>query len=68
MARYRIVQKPRHSDPTQPIYEVQKRELFFFWGYVELCLDISDAEHLIQQYQEQDGKKVVETKVVKEYK
>lgn len=68
MARYRIVQKPRYSDPTQPIYDVQKRELFFFWDHIGFCLDISDAECLIRQYQEQDGRKVVETKVVKEYK
>jgi len=68
MARYRILQQPRFSNPLEPMYEVQERTKWFSsWRYRNVFNCLKDAESFVENCQKADAYQAVETKVIQEY-
>jgi len=65
MARFRIVQRPSGSDPTQPRFDVETKT-WWWWELVRWEFELEDAETYILNI-ENIRKNTVKTKVIKEY-
>jgi hypothetical protein len=65
MARYRIVQRPSYIDPTEPVFVVE-RKILFWWEDAGLCMSLDEAVRRIVQLRLAEVKPV-KTMVVKEY-
>jgi len=66
MARYRIVERPSFSNPSEPIFAVEKKE-WFWWNHVGVFITFAEAFKRALELQEADRKGTVKTRVVEEF-
>jgi len=64
MARFRIVQRPSYTDPTQPRFDIEEKT-WWWWRNVTFEFNLEDAEIYILNI-ENIRKNTVKAKVVKE--
>ena len=65
MARFRIVQRPSYTDPTQPRFDIEEKT-WWRWQCVTFEFNLEDAEKRVINL-EDICENTVKTKVVKEY-
>jgi hypothetical protein len=65
MARFRIVQRPIYTDPTQPRFDIQE-EVLGWWEFINFAFTFEEAEVLLLKIKT-DRENPIETKVIKEY-
>jgi hypothetical protein len=65
MARFRIVQRPSHCNPTEARFDIERKE-WWWWEFVTFEWSLANAEKRICEIQG-NIKDTVETKVIKEY-
>ena len=65
MARFRILQRPSHCNPTEARFDIEKKE-WWWWEFVTFEWSLENAEKRICEIQSKI-KDTVETKVIKEY-
>jgi hypothetical protein len=63
--RYRIIQRPSYYDPSSPIFDVQRRVLFW-WEPAGTCANLDDAEQRVLHLKSA-AKNTVTIKTVKEF-
>jgi hypothetical protein len=66
LPRYRIVQRPRLLDPSQPKYEVEKR-LLFWWEPRGTFFDLEGARERVNHLKTLDQTGPVPEKVIQTY-
>lgn len=65
MARFRIVQRPRVTNPALARFDVQER-VWWWWESIDFAWTIEEAEALL--FKIKNGREnTIETKVIKKY-
>lgn len=65
MARFRILQRPRATNPTLARFDIQER-IWWSWEFIDFAWTIEEAERLLLKIKDA-RKNTIETKVIKEY-
>lgn len=65
MARFRILQRPSHCNPTEARFDIERKECWW-WEFVTFEWSLENAEKRICEIQNKI-KDTVKTKVIKEY-
>tara|TARA_R110000868_G_C10415383_1_gene722762 strand:+ start:155 stop:355 length:201 start_codon:yes stop_codon:yes gene_type:complete len=65
MALFRILQRPRATNPTLARFDIQER-IWWSWEFIDFAWTIEEAEQLLLKVKHARSNRV-ETKVIKEY-
>lgn len=66
MPKHRIIERPSVLDPTQPVYEVEER-ILWWWQNMGLCTSLQEAQDRVKDLRRIAKEVRVKRRVVQEY-
>lgn len=66
MPRYRIIERPSLLDPTDPVYEVEER-IMWWWQNMGLCVSLQEAQNRVEDLRRASSAVKVQRRIIQEY-